>query len=180
MSFPQKRESILKLMPQTSPKIRFASPFTITIAGQGGQGIKLLGTLLAQIFHHLKKEVSVLYEYDAIVRGGCILAFITLADKPIASPIVEKADLMIKLFHKNGGFTGQKMLIDQSLAPKGIPFTQTARQKFGHLMFTNSLVLGKILQVFQVPPTNLPLKKILPPKFQKENLAAIEYGFKKL
>lgn len=67
----------------------------VIIAGFGGQGIILLGRLLAQTAMKANKEVTYMPAYGAEVRGGTSNCTIIIADEPIATPTVEKADSLI-------------------------------------------------------------------------------------
>ena len=46
------------------------------------------------------KEVTVLFDYDSSVRGSMSDAFLIFDDEPIENPVVEEADIMLKLADK--------------------------------------------------------------------------------
>jgi 2-oxoglutarate ferredoxin oxidoreductase subunit gamma len=69
----------------------------VVIAGFGGQGIILVGKLLAQAAMKAGKEVTYMPSYGAEVRGGASSCIITIADEPIPSPIVSKARCVIAM-----------------------------------------------------------------------------------
>ena len=65
----------------------------IVLAGEAGQGIKLMAHALANILAKLGKEVALNLVYDAAVRGGNIRAEIVYSDEPIEVPFFEEADI---------------------------------------------------------------------------------------
>ena len=69
----------------------------VVIAGFGGQGIILVGKLLAQAAMKAGKEVTYMPSYGAEVRGGASSCMITIADEPIPSPVVSKAKCVIAM-----------------------------------------------------------------------------------
>ena len=62
----------------------------IVLAGEAGQGIKLMAHALANILAKLGKEVALNLVYDATVRGGNIRAEIVYSDEPIEVPFLKK------------------------------------------------------------------------------------------
>ncbi|UCG47478.1 MAG: 2-oxoacid:acceptor oxidoreductase family protein [Phycisphaerales bacterium] len=69
----------------------------VVIAGFGGQGIMLAGKLLAQAAMKAGKEVTYMPSYGAEVRGGTANCMVVIADEPIASPLVARADSLIAM-----------------------------------------------------------------------------------
>jgi 2-oxoglutarate ferredoxin oxidoreductase subunit gamma len=69
----------------------------VIIAGFGGQGIILVGKLLAQAAMKAGKEVTYMPSYGAEVRGGASSCMITIADEPIPSPVVSKAQCVVAM-----------------------------------------------------------------------------------
>ncbi|MCM8796000.1 MAG: 2-oxoacid:acceptor oxidoreductase family protein [Candidatus Omnitrophica bacterium] len=67
----------------------------IIIAGAGGQGVMLLGKILAQAGLKEKRFVSWLPAYGAEVRGGTAYCMVIISDREIGSPYIEKADILI-------------------------------------------------------------------------------------
>jgi len=60
----------------------------IIIAGFGGQGVMLIGTLLAHAGMEEGKAVSWLPSYGPEMRGGTANCTVCISDEPIASPVV--------------------------------------------------------------------------------------------
>ncbi|MDY6837493.1 MAG: 2-oxoacid:acceptor oxidoreductase family protein [Thermodesulfobacteriota bacterium] len=56
-------------------------------SGFGGQGVLMMGYVLASAGMHEDKHVTYLPSYGAEVRGGTANCTITVSDEPIASPV---------------------------------------------------------------------------------------------
>jgi 2-oxoglutarate ferredoxin oxidoreductase subunit gamma len=67
----------------------------VIIAGFGGQGIILLGKLLAQTAMKAGKEVTYMPSYGAEMRGGTANSKVIISERPIANPVVNKPDSLI-------------------------------------------------------------------------------------
>ncbi|HID11866.1 MAG TPA: 2-oxoacid:ferredoxin oxidoreductase subunit gamma [Candidatus Latescibacteria bacterium] len=67
----------------------------VFIAGRGGQGVLVMGTLLAYAAMTEGREVSYFPVYGAEVRGGLTQCSVMLSDQEIASPIVEEPDVLV-------------------------------------------------------------------------------------
>jgi len=67
----------------------------LIIAGAGGQGIMLLGKVLAEAAMLEGKHVTWLPSYGAEVRGGTAHCMVIISDEEIGSPYVAKADTLI-------------------------------------------------------------------------------------
>ena len=67
----------------------------VIIAGFGGQGVILLGKLLAQTAMKNGREVTYMPSYGAEVRGGTAHCMVIIADELIASPLVAQPDAVI-------------------------------------------------------------------------------------
>jgi len=69
----------------------------LTIAGHGGQGIILLGKLLAHTAMRNAMEVTYMPAYGAEVRGGAASCSVAMSSEPIASPLVAHPDSLITM-----------------------------------------------------------------------------------
>jgi 2-oxoglutarate ferredoxin oxidoreductase subunit gamma len=67
----------------------------IIIAGSGGQGIMLLGKVLAEAALLEDKCVTWLPAYGPEVRGGAAHCMVIISDDGIGSPYIDKADTLI-------------------------------------------------------------------------------------
>jgi 2-oxoglutarate ferredoxin oxidoreductase subunit gamma len=66
-------------------------------AGFGGQGMLLIGKFLAMASMMDGKHVSWLPSYGPEMRGGTANCSVIVSDKPVASPLVDKADVVIAM-----------------------------------------------------------------------------------
>jgi len=67
----------------------------IIFAGFGGQGVILLGKLMATAAMKAGYEVTYIPSYGAEVRGGTANCSVIIDDEPIASPLVTEPDSLI-------------------------------------------------------------------------------------
>jgi len=67
------------------------------ISGFGGQGILFAGQALAQAALIEGRDVSWMPSYGPEMRGGTASCTVIVADRPIGSPIVDRADSVIAL-----------------------------------------------------------------------------------
>jgi len=67
----------------------------LILAGWGGQGMMLLGKILAEMGMREGLEVTFYPSYGAEVRGGTAHCHVVFSAGPIYSPIVEQADTLI-------------------------------------------------------------------------------------
>jgi 2-oxoglutarate ferredoxin oxidoreductase subunit gamma len=65
------------------------------IAGFGGQGVMLIGNLLAYAGMHHGLEVTYIPVYGPEMRGGTANCTVVLADEPIGSPIIHTPQSLI-------------------------------------------------------------------------------------
>ena len=69
---------------------------TATIfSGFGGQGVLMMGYVLATSGMHEDKHVTFLPAYGAEVRGGTANCTVTVSDEPIASPVASLSDYAV-------------------------------------------------------------------------------------
>ena len=128
----------------------------IIIAGSGGQGIMLLGKIIAESAMRENKHVTWLPAYGAEVRGGTAHCMVIISDKEIGSPYIRKADTLIIMnqpslekFHSrlnlNGLFILNSSLIETATSKNKslfkYPFTEIAIE-IGNIKVANMVALG--------------------------------------
>jgi len=132
----------------------------IIIAGSGGQGVMLLGKVLAQAAMAEGKCVTWFPAYGPEVRGGTSHCMVTISGQEIGSPYINKADTLIILNNpslkrfsarvKDKGL----VVLNSSLAKAGpdkrvkilqFPFTDIA-VKLGNIKVANMVALGCYLR----------------------------------
>jgi 2-oxoglutarate ferredoxin oxidoreductase subunit gamma len=70
---------------------------TTILGGFGGQGLLFAGHVLAEAALLEGRDVSWMPSYGPEMRGGTASCTVILADRPIGSPIVDRADIVIAL-----------------------------------------------------------------------------------
>jgi len=126
------------------------------IAGSGGQGIMLLGKVLAMAAMKENKFVTWLPSYGAEVRGGTAYCMLTISGQEIGSPYIDKADTLIVMnapsLRKFRARLENKglLIVNSSLASAEAgekadileyPFTDLAI-KLGNIKVANMVALG--------------------------------------
>ena len=95
--------------------------WTNIFAGFGGQGVLLIGQLLAYAGMYEGKNVSWLPSYGPEMRGGTANCSVVVSDEPVASPVINKCDCVIAMnrpsldkFEQNV-LPGGKLFINSSI-----------------------------------------------------------------
>ncbi|HPT39184.1 MAG TPA: 2-oxoacid:acceptor oxidoreductase family protein [Candidatus Omnitrophota bacterium] len=143
----------------------------IIIAGSGGQGVMLLGKVLAQTAMLEGRQVTWFPAYGPEVRGGTSHCMVTISDREIGSPYITVADTLIILnqpsLKKFKGLLkpGGLLILNSSLAKierdvkiKALqfPFTDIALG-LGNIKVANMVALGYYAEVKK----NIKVKNIL-------------------
>jgi 2-oxoglutarate ferredoxin oxidoreductase subunit gamma len=67
----------------------------VLVAGAGGQGVMLLGKILAEAAMREGRYTTWLPSYGAEVRGGTANCMVVISDEPIGSPYIRMADALV-------------------------------------------------------------------------------------
>lgn len=128
----------------------------IIIAGAGGQGILLLGKILALAATRENKHVTWLPSYSAEVRGGVSYCMTVISDEEIDSPYIESTDTLLVMNEsslnkfKPWAKKDSLLVINRSLVRKDLhnnshmllyPFSDIAI-KLGNIKVANMAALG--------------------------------------
>ncbi|MCL2821043.1 MAG: 2-oxoacid:acceptor oxidoreductase family protein [Oscillospiraceae bacterium] len=110
-------------------------------AGLGGQGIMLMGQMVASAAIHEDKETTFLPSYGPEMRGGTANCTVIVSDKPISSPQISESDCVVAM-------TLPSMLkFEPTLKPGGI------------LLINSSLIHQSAkrtdIDIFEVPASDL-------------------------
>lgn len=133
------------------------------LAGFGGQGIMLMGQLLAQAAMQEQLEVSWLPSYGPEMRGGTANCSVIISPKPIPSPVIahDATSLIVMNLPSMAKFVpdlvpGGYALINSSLIQERVsrddvvacyvPCNEIA-QEVGDLKMTNMVMLGAFVAV---------------------------------
>jgi Pyruvate/2-oxoacid:ferredoxin oxidoreductase gamma subunit len=153
----------------------------IALDGVGGQGVRVIAGVLGALLARMGKQVTVLFDYDSSVRGSMSDAFVIFDDAPILNPVVEAADIMLKLADKGHlRISGRKVVTDLGLGRPGdeqIPFASLGSEHFGKELFGNMIALGRLLRLAEIEFDDAAIRGSLPRRYQDENVAAILFGY---
>lgn len=169
----------------------------ITIAGSGGQGVVVVGNLIARGCVIEGKNVSGWVAYGAEMRGGTANATVIVSDEEIACPFVETPDMAIILNQPSlerfepdiadGGLVLlntsmiQRPVQRHDLEQMHLPATELAHE-LGNLKVANIVALGAFVEHTQVLSMNSIRQAIgdlfasKNPKMVELNLRALDVG----
>ncbi len=154
---------------------------SIALDGVGGQGVRVIAGVLGALLARMGKHVTVLFDYDSSVRGSMSDAFVIFDDVPVTNPVIEDADILLKLANKGHlHIHGHKVVTDLGLASPGdeqIPFAALGSQRFGKELFGNMIALGRLLCLADVEYNEGAIRESLPRRYKDENVAAIRFGY---
>ena len=66
-------------------------------AGSGGQGVILMGQMVAYAAIEEEKEVTFLPSYGPEMRGGTANCTVVVSDAPVSSPLIYEADVVVAM-----------------------------------------------------------------------------------
>jgi len=169
----------------------------IIIAGFGGQGIVLVGNLIARGALLEGKNVTGMVAYGAEMRGGTAYATVVVSDEEIACPFVEHPDAAIVLNRPSldkfepmvvpdGLVLANTSLIKRDLRRKDLSLIRVAAteiaQELGNLKVANMTALGafmhhtKLLKIESTEQAVQDLFSAKNPKLLPLNLRALKAG----
>lgn len=139
----------------------------VNIAGFGGQGVLLLGQVLAEMGMRAGREVSWLPSYGPEMRSGSAHCYVCLAKERVGSPLAEHPDVLIAMneisLHKFAKQVGPHGAIfyNASKLPAGFPAQQAMiycvpaaeiADKLGTTKAMNMVMLGALLELTHTLP----------------------------
>ena len=170
----------------------------VIIAGFGGQGVMLIGNLLAQAGMEHGLEVSFIPVYGAEMRGGTANCTVVLDEHPIGSPLVREPMSTIILnepslskFQPRLGADGVQIvnaslvgetLLDAAKRTVYIPVNDMAHE-LGNVKMANMVALGAWLKATGALPLNVvqeALNRVVSAHYAKlisANAKALEQGY---
>ncbi len=150
----------------------------IVFTGVGGQSVRVLSHVLALALKELGYEVALLFDYDSSIRNQRITGYLTYDQNPIENPMIEEADILVRLHGKGDQLVAQKTICDTGLCTdEEVPFGMMGIEKFGQAIFGNMIALGRLLRLIDIDISHIELEKMLPKSYIKENLKAIQVGY---
>jgi Pyruvate/2-oxoacid:ferredoxin oxidoreductase gamma subunit len=150
----------------------------IVFAGVGGQSVRVISHVLAKALKELGYEVALLFDYDSSIRNTRISAYLTYDQMPIENPIIDEADILIRLHQKGDQLVAQKTICDTGLCTdEEVPFGMMGIEKFGQTIFGNMIALGRLFRIIDLDISHIELEKLLPKSYLKENLKYDSIGY---
>jgi 2-oxoglutarate ferredoxin oxidoreductase subunit gamma len=132
----------------------------VVMAGFGGQGILLIGKMLAYAGMREGKEVSWLPSYGPEMRGGTANCTVVISDRPVGSPVIQSPNAVVAMNlpsldkFKPDVRSGGLLLINTSLINRGstrddltvvnVPANEIANE-LGNRRGANMVALGAYL-----------------------------------
>jgi 2-oxoglutarate ferredoxin oxidoreductase subunit gamma len=173
--------------------------YNVIMAGFGGQGIMLIGNLLAYAAIRENKNVTYLPSYGVEMRGGTANCAVVISDREIGSPVVGQPESLIIMNRPSlvkfaprlrpGGI----LVLNSSLVPAAdvtrsdidviaLPLNQVAGERVGNVQLANMVAIGAFVGrsgVVKIAALKEALEDALNPKYHQMipvNGQAIEVG----
>jgi len=166
----------------------------IKVAGFGGQGVLMLGEVLAEAGMQAGYEVSWLPSYGPEMRSGTSNCHVRLSSRPIDSPMVSRPNVLLAMNEpalrkfwptvEPGGlvlYNGTALPDDlqrEDVRAGTIPFTQFA-DALGNAKVANVVMLGALLEataMLDEERVAAALRRLVPGRYYNLNLAAMTRG----
>jgi 2-oxoglutarate ferredoxin oxidoreductase subunit gamma len=161
------------------------SRYEIRLSGSGGQGLILMGIILAEaIGIYDGKYVAQTQSYGPEARGGSSKSEVVVSDEEIDYPKAMKLDLLLAMNQKScdefypdlkpdGLLIVDSTFVAQLPTPKvfRIPFTRMARETFKKEVVANIIALGALSQLSPI---------VTPKAIESAVLARVPRGTEKL
>jgi 2-oxoglutarate ferredoxin oxidoreductase subunit gamma len=168
----------------------------IIIGGFGGQGVLLIGKILAEAAMYDGKNVVQTRLYGAEARGGATRSDVIISNEEIDYPLVIKADVLIAMSNQafNQYIDSVKedgiIIIDEDLVKEEIkskrkahilkvPATKLASYELKFPIVANMIMIGVIANFTNIISSNSiikAIKKNVPRKIEEINLKAFIKG----
>jgi 2-oxoisovalerate ferredoxin oxidoreductase beta subunit len=168
----------------------------IKVAGFGGQGVLMLGEVLAEAGLEAGYEVSWLPSYGPEMRSGTSNCHVRLANHAIDSPLVSRPNVLLAMNEpslrkflpavEEGGtvlYNGSQIpgdCVRRDVRMVALPFTQLA-DEVGATKVGNIVMLGALLEatgMLEQDRVVSALKRLVHPRFFDLDLAALARGRK--
>lgn len=142
--------------------------YEVGVVGSGGQGIVLMGTILAEAAAQ-REDIFVAQtrSYDTAVRGGKAESNLVMSDEEIDYPGILGFDLLLLLSQKGRERNVEKLkkeallVVDSELVREviwskilRIPFTKIARERFKDERVANMIALGTLTELCEYIPSS--------------------------
>ncbi len=168
---------------------------TVKMAGFGGQGILLMGQLLARMGLDERMEVSWLPSYGPEMRSGSAHCHVTLAHERIGSPLISQPEVLVAMneisLHKFAPSVtpGGLILYNRDKLPEDFTLTHARvvcvpaseiADRLGSAKVANVVMLGALLEETECLPLETAIavlqKTVKNPNMLKLDMQAIAAG----
>ena len=169
--------------------------FQLRFSGTGGQGMMLIGDLMAH-YYGLKedKQIVLLKSYGPEARGGACRSEL-IVDEKECYPLITRPDFLLAMSQKaydlycTDADEKTLILVDEELVRRTderfphtfrLPLTAIAREKTGKRVCANIVALGAMSKLLNIDFEKMleVLKENLPERILEINLKAYEEGYK--
>ncbi|MFH1834135.1 MAG: 2-oxoacid:acceptor oxidoreductase family protein [bacterium] len=166
----------------------------VRFGGSGGQGVVLMGVILAMAATRDHRHVVQTQSYGPEARGGYSRSDVIISDRPIDFPELERADLLVTLSSEAASQYGPLLrpngilIYDSENIPEpprvlgvsfGVPFTRLATEETGRKQTANVLTLGAVAGMTGVVSVGSLRKAVIdrvPPGTEEVNARALLRG----
>jgi 2-oxoglutarate ferredoxin oxidoreductase subunit gamma len=166
----------------------------IRFGGTGGQGVILMGVILAMAATRDHRQVVQTQSYGPEARGGYSRSDVIISDRPIDYPQLAGVDLLVALSQESAKgyakllrpdglliYDSEKVLdLPRVTGPSyGIPFTKLAKEQIGKAQTMNVLTLGAVVGITGVVSTEAVRKammEMVPKGTEELNAKALALG----
>jgi 2-oxoglutarate ferredoxin oxidoreductase subunit gamma len=167
----------------------------IVASGFGGQGVVRLGQIVGEAAVKQGLHVTMLKSHGTEMRGGYVRSQVVISRSLIDSPMCEAPDYFVALssaaYKRFKGTVPDYGVIlydpafvegiDPALrcGHKSFPAKELSMKHFQNVLFTNTLVLGRMARLIDALDQDLVLESMLEiiPKFQDKNKEAFRIGY---
>lgn len=166
----------------------------LKLAGFGGQGVILMGVLIAQAAgYHEGKEVAQTQSYGPEARGGACRAEVVISDEQIDYTKTLDPDIFVAMsqpafdkYIKDINTETAEIFVDETLVTEipetvkklhRIPATKLAEEKLANKMVANTIMLTALVnttKLVSIDALKSTITRNLPSKIQDINIKAID------
>jgi 2-oxoglutarate ferredoxin oxidoreductase subunit gamma len=167
--------------------------YEIRLSGSGGQGLILMGIILAEaVGVYDGKQVAQTQSYGPEARGGTSKAEVIVSDEEIDYPKAMKLDVLLAMNQRSCDeyFEDLKpeglLIVDSTFVSQvrtsrvvKIPFTRIAREELGREVVANIVALGAMTQLTPIVTEEAMEKAVLgrvPKGMEELNRKALQAG----
>jgi len=161
-------------------------------AGTGGQGIMLMGQIVASAAIHEGKETTFFPSYGPEMRGGTANCTVIVSDKAISSPLISESDCVVVMnlpsmlkfeptLKPGGVMLMNKALIHQAPKRSDITIHEIAASDMAHdlgdVRVANIIMLGAFARTTNVVSSD-DLEKVIRDTFTSKGSQIVDLNLK--